>query len=302
MSFFEFEGKVPATELWFTEKDYNGTAFQVRVTDTLFVGQSNFQRIEIFQTEGLGKALVMDGCMMLTEHDEFVYHEMISHLPMLAHPDPQTVLVIGGGDGGTVRELVKHPTLKKVTMVEIDGLVVEKCREYFPEVSCALNHPKLDLRIEDGIKYVKDRERSGDTYDLVIVDSTDPFGPAAVLFTKEFYTSCRTILSDKGILVCQSESPFFYPKAIQKIYGLLGQVFPCPKMYMAHIPVYPSGAWSFAFCTKDGRDAQADFDPKRIEMANLNTKYYNAGLQSAAFVLPNFIRENLDSILKEVNV
>jgi len=291
MAGIEFEDIIPLTELWYSEKQCPGIKFGLKIVKTLFSGQSDFQRLEFFETQEVGRLFVMDGVEMLTEFDEYIYHEMIVHVPVLAHvkkQEPKQVLVIGGGDGGTVRELVKHPSVEKITLVEIDSMVVEKCKEFLPATTCELDNPKVDLRIADGIAWVRDKF---DAYDIIIIDSTDPIGPGKGLFTAEFYADTHKALKADGILVCQTETPYYYPKTIRMIYGALGQAYQTVRMYLAAIPTYPSGNWSFAFCPK----GQVAFDPNQVQATNLQTKYYNAGIHQAAFVLPTFVQELLQT-------
>jgi spermidine synthase len=216
---------------------------------------------------------------------------------LFVHPDPKRVLVIGGGDGGTVREVLRHPGIERVVMVEIDGMVVDACREFLPRVSCALDDPKLELRIEDGVKYVAETR---DTFDVVLVDSTDPIGPAAPLFNKAFYENTARILTEDGILVSQAESPF-YNLDIQRPM-LLNQrpFFKRLHIYLFSNLTYPGGLWSFGFASKT-RCPVRDFDPERVASAGIAFQYYNAQVHRAAFSLPTFMRRNLDGVIDSVH-
>ncbi|NMA37290.1 MAG: polyamine aminopropyltransferase, partial [Papillibacter sp.] len=191
-------------ELWFTENHTTNVRLSIRTDRQLYSAQSSFQRIDIFQSVEFGRFLTLDGYMMLTEKDEFIYHEMITHVPLAVHPDAKNILVIGGGDGGAVRELCRYRTVKAIDLVEIDPLVVEASREHLPFTACSLDDPRVTIYYEDGVKFVRRKKAA---YDLIIVDSTDPFGPGEGLFTREFYGSCYMALKEDGIMVNQHESP-----------------------------------------------------------------------------------------------
>ena len=193
-------------EMWYTEEQTNNVRFSIRCDKQKYSAQSDFQRIEIFSTPEFGDILVLDDRIMLTQKDEFIYHEMISHVPMAVNPDIKNVLVIGAGDGGTVRELTKYKSVEKIDMVEIDRMVVDACKEFLPTVASKLNDSRVRIFIDDGLRFVRSVENK---YDLIIVDSTDPFGPGEGLFTTEFYGNCYKALTDDGILVNQHESPFY---------------------------------------------------------------------------------------------
>ena len=193
-------------EFWFSEKQTKDVKFSIRVDRQLYSGQSEFQRIDIFESPEFGRFLTLDGYMMLTEKDEFIYHEMITHIPMAVHPKAEKVLVIGAGDGGVIRELVRYPEIKQIDLVEIDDMVVEVCRKYLPKTACCLDDERVNIRYEDGLKYIR---RCENKYDLIIVDSTDPFGPGEGLFTREFYGNCYKALKEDRIMVNQHESPFY---------------------------------------------------------------------------------------------
>lgn len=277
-------------ELWFTEKHTPDTGLSVKITDCLFQGETKYQHIAILQSPQYGKILLLDGLVMLTEKEEFVYHEMITHVPLLSHPKPRKVLVIGGGDGGTVREILKHEAIEEVDLVEIDQVVVEKCREFFPGLANSLDSPRVSVRIEDGIKFVQDHDPH--YYDVVIVDSTDPIGPATVLFTESFYQGIARILKEDGIMVAQGESPYFHKKVIIPMHQLLAKVFPVSRMYLAFIPTYPSGCWSFAWCSKKYTPCE-HLNRQGYEKLQPVPGYYNPELHQAAFVLPNFVKDML---------
>ena len=284
----EKEFQFQYTEFWEAR-----TGLTVGVKELLYSRKSQFQQIQVFQTDSFGRMLTLDGLVMMTERDEFVYHEMITHPSMAVLPYPRRVLVVGGGDGGTVRELLRYRQIEHVDLVEIDGDVIEVSREFFPNVSSALGDERLSIHLRDGIEFVR---QCGDAvYDLVIVDSTDPVGFAEGLFGEEFYADVARILNGDGILVSQSESPFdeTFQNSIGRARDVLERLFARTHVYLAHIPTYPTGTWSFTMATK-GVHPIDDFDPQRVaERTGLfadELKYYNAGVHHGAFALPNFAR------------
>lgn len=276
-------------ELWYTEKHTPFSGLTIKVKQTLHKQKSNYQDLTILQTEEYGRVMLLDGLIMLTEKDEFVYHEMISHIAMYTHPHPEKVLIIGGGDGGTLTEVVKHKSVKKAVMVEIDEMVIENSKLFFPKLTAGFTSPNAEVLTEDGISYV---QTTKERFDVIIIDSTDPIGPAVGLFQKDFYRSCMDILSEEGILVAQSESPFIttYAQLIKKVQKDLAALFPITKLYLAAIPSYPSGLWSFSIASKK-HDPENGYDMERIEKDNLDLSYYNRAIHAAAFALPNFVRE-----------
>ena len=282
-------------DIWFTERDEN-IALSLKHHGKLYEEQSDYQKVEVYETLAYGNMLTLDGLVMCTEKDEYVYHEMIAHVPMLTHGQVRKALIIGGGDGGTARELLKHPGIEELVMVEIDNKVVEASKRYLPGISSALNHPKLNLIIDDGIKYVS--KRADESFDLVIVDSTDPVGPSEGLFTEAFYRDVYRILQPAGVMVTQSESPRFNNKVFKEIYTCYREIFGPSHVhcYLAYIPSYPTGMWSFSYSTKDGKHPIRDFDNQKVEsfvMAN-SLNYYNPHIHKAAFALPNFVREMVE--------
>ena len=237
-------------DLWFTEKHTDDVNFTIRVKKQLYSKKSYYQEIDVFDTYEFGRVLVLDGFIMLTEKDEFIYHEMVTAVPMAVNPEIKKVLVIGAGDGGTIRELCRYNTIEKIDMVEIDEQVVNVCKEYLPQTACAFDDPRLTLYIEDGLKFVRRKENE---YDLIIVDSTDPCGPGEGLFTKEFYGNCSKALTDQGILINQHESTYYdsYVDMVKRTHRRIGSAFPVSMVYQTHIPTYPSGHWLFGFASKN---------------------------------------------------
>jgi len=276
--------------LVFTEWFPGSTGLSFRLKRTIESVQSPLQLIELYETETHGKLLVMDGCVMLTERDEVAYHEMIVHVPLLTHPNPKRVLVIGGGDGGTLREVVRHPEVELARQVEIDGDVVEMCKRHLPKVAAAYDHPKVDLIIGDGIEYMKNAEDG--SFDVILVDSTDPFGPALGLFGPDFYKHVHRVLADDGILVCQAESAWYNMPMLKSIVTTLKDIFPVTNVYSSQIPVYPSGTWSFGYASK-GLDPLADLDEARAKPIVEGGQYYIPAIHRAAFAQPTFVQREL---------
>ena len=276
-------------ELWYTEEHTKNVRFSIKVDKQLVSVKSDFQRIDIFESQEFGRFLTLDGFMMLTEKDEFIYHEMITHVPMAVNPKAKKILVIGAGDGGTVRELVKYEHIKRIDMVEIDKMVVDVCREYLPKTANKLDDERVHIYYEDGLKFVRSKTNE---YDIVIVDSTDPFGPGEDLFTREFYGNCFNALKDDGILVNQHESPYYEAdaKATARANKQLRAVFPFATVYQLHIPTYPSGHWLFGFASKKYNPVK-DLKDDEWNKFGIKTRYYNTELHKGAFALPNYVKE-----------
>ena len=270
-------------------EDYAGMKgfFGFEVNRVLFSQQSPFQKIDILDTDTFGKVLLIDNLVMFTEKDEFVYHEMIAHVPLFVHPNPKNILIIGGGDGGTIRECLKHSEIQKVDLVEIDQLVTQGCLKYTPYLAERILCEKVSCYFEDAVEFVK---QATNQYEVVLVDSTDPINVGEGLFTREFYKNCSNLLTSDGILVAQSESPFWTPNLISGIAKKLKAVFPNVHFYQASIPTYPSGYWSFVFASKKYHPLH-DFQVKKYRELNLKLKYYNDALHSATFSLPTFFSE-----------
>jgi spermidine synthase len=281
-------------DLWFSELHTPNAKFSIRVDRQLYNGQSEFQRIDVFDSKEFGRFLTLDGYMMLTEKDEFIYHEMITHVPMAVHPNARRILVIGAGDGGVIRELCRYDKVEQIDMVEIDPLVVEVCKKYLPQTACRLEDPRVHIYYEDGLKFVRTAE---DAYDLIIVDSTDPFGPGEGLFTKEFYGNCYKALHEDGIMVNQHESPFYEndAAAMQRAHKRIVESFPISRVYQAHIPTYPSGHWLFGFASKKYHPVH-DLNAVRWNMLGLTTRYYTTQLHVGAFALPAYVEEMLRDV------
>lgn len=279
-------------DLWYTEQHTDNARFSIKIDRQLASVQSEFQRIDIFESTEFGRILTLDGFLMVTEKDEFIYHDMITHIPMAVNPKIEKVLVIGAGDGGTIRELLRYKTIRHIDMVEIDEEVVKVCKEYLPVTACGLEDERVHLYFEDGLKFVRRKEGE---YDLIIVDSTDPFGPGEGLFTKEFYGNCYKALNSEGILVNQHESVYYdsYAASMKRAHQRLMECFPVAKVYQAHIPTYPSGHWLFGFASKK-YDPITDLDADKWNELGLKTRYYNTELHKGAFAIPNYVKEQLE--------
>jgi spermidine synthase len=276
-------------ELWYTEKQTPNLGFSCKINRTLHTEQTQYQDLAVIDTIQWGKMLVLDGMVMTTEVDEFIYHEMISHVALNTHLRPERVLVVGGGDGGVIREILKHRTVEQAVLAEIDNRVVEVSREYLPGIAGALTDARVTLAIGDGVEHV--RLNKG-RYDVIIIDSTEPIGPAVGLFGRQFYQDVYQALTDDGIMVAQSESPFVNQDVIQMIHTNLKGVFPLQYLYTASIPTYPSGLWSFTIASKRYDPLQAD--PQKF--AAIDTKYYTPELHFSCFKLPRFVEVILDGI------
>lgn len=281
--------------VWFTDKDEN-QAVSLRYTgEVLHDVQTDFQRVRILESPKYGKLLTLDDMFMTTENDEFHYHEMIAHPAMFAHKNIKNVLVIGGGDGGTVREVLRHDSVEKVTMVEIDGEVIEACKKHLPSIAAEFDNPKLDLIVGDGIEYVKNA--NPEAYDMIIVDGSDPVGPAEGLFSVAFYNDCYKALNSNGILVSQGESPKFNENAFADVHNTIKGLFGEGNAHVAlfYVPTYPTGMWSFQFGIKNDNMSLKDVDTDKVDkfVDAQGLKYYNSEIHFATLALPNFVKELL---------
>jgi spermidine synthase len=271
---------------WFKEKNTDGYEVKWRINKILHEETTPYQELAVVDTLEWGKALILDGALQVSEKDEFIYHEMIAHVPMFSHPNPQNVLIIGGGDGGTLREVCRHKCMQAVDMVEIDARVTEVSKKYFPAIASAFGDPRLNLRIGDGIEFVKNPPQK---YDLVIVDSSDPVGPAQQLFTHEFYSNIYNCLKDDGMMVVQSESPIFYKDVFCSVYKNISSIFATTRVYLTWVPTYVSGPWAFTAGSKKYDPGK----PKDDRNNGFELKYYNKKVHKGAFILPGFIQDIL---------
>ena len=281
-------------EMWFHDEHTDNVKLAIRVDYQVFSAQSEIQRIDVLESKEFGKILVVDGDLMLTEKDEFIYHEMISHVPMAVHPQVEKILVIGGGDGGVVRELAKYDTVEQIDVVEADPLLVEVCRKYFPQMACSLNDPRVHIYHEDGLRFIRSKS---DAYDLIIIDSPNPFGAGEGLFTKEFYGNCFNALHEDGIMINQHESPFYKEEAFQcqRMHKRIIESFPISRIYQAHIPSYPSGHWLFGFASKRYHPIH-DMDGVQWKLRGIQTKYYLPRLHEGVFALPAYVEELVQDV------
>ena len=281
-------------ELWFSELHTPDVKLSIRVDKQLYSGESDLQRIDVFESKEFGRILALDGYVKLTEKDEFIYHEMIVHVPMAVHPNVRKVLVIDAGDGGAVRELAKYPEIEQIDLVESDRQLVQVSREYLPKVSCALEDERLYIVYEDGLKFVRSKE---DEYDLIIVDSTDPLGPGEGVFTKEFYDNCYNALKEDGIMVNQHESPFYEADATacMRAHRRIVDSFPVSRVYQAHIPTFPSGHWLFGFASKKYHPVH-DLNGEKWLERGIETRYYTPRLHVGAFCLPAYVEKLLRKV------
>lgn len=271
-------------DLWLSEAQIENAVMTYKVKETLVRKKTKYQDLAIVDTYEFGRMLVLDSIVQTTIKDEYIYHEMISHIPLFTHPCPKKVLVVGGGDGGVIREVLKHPSVEKTVLCEIDGCVIEECEKYLPEISCELKNPRCEIFIGDGIKYVHEHKNE---FDVVIVDSTDPFSIAEGLFGGSFYKEISECLTEDGIFIAQTETPFYLPQVVKKVYNDAKAIFPVTKLFMAAIPTYPGGYWSFTIGSKK-------YDPESADLSNtinFDTKYYTKRLHKACFVLPKYVED-----------
>jgi spermidine synthase len=284
-------------QVWVEEHHEDILTMRYRVERTLFSGESDFQHIDIVETSGFGKMLFNDSTAMISERDEFIYHEMISHVPLFVHPGAERVLVIGGGDGGTVREVLKHPAVSHCRLVEIDPLVVEGCRKHIPVTAAALDDPRAQVTIGDGVEFVAVTE---ERYDLVVVDSTDPVGPATPLFGSEFYGNVKRVLEPGGVVVSQAESSLLELDAQKSLLRILSGVYDRVHLYNYVNMTYPGGLWSFSFATDGELCPVSGLDEARVERYGIEFRYYNPEVHRAAFALPTFQARELAPFLTPV--
>jgi len=282
-------------EHWIEERFWDFFATRFRINKVLFTGKSPYQTVQIVDTKAHGRMLLNDGLVMISERDEFVYHEMIAHVPLFVHPGPRSVLVIGGGDGGAVREVLKHPTVQRCRLVEIDQMVVDACKKYIPQTASCLDDPRVTVTIADGVEFVA---RTQEKFDVVIVDSTDPIGPAQPLFGPEFYGSVKKTLTEQGIVVSQGESAFYAGDTQRSLLKILAGLFEHVNLYNYTNVTYPGGLWSFTFASRGLRPVWG-FEPERVRRSGIDFSYYSADVHRGAFAIPAFMRKNLAEFLSE---
>lgn len=269
---------------WFTEKQTENFGITIKINKTLHTEQTEFQKLDMVETEEFGNMLFLDGMVMTSQKDEFVYHEMVAHPVLNTHPNPESVLVVGGGDGGVIREIMKHEKVKKATLVDIDGKVIEYSKKYLPEIASELDNPRVEVKVDDGFMHIV---KSKNLYDVIMVDSTEPVGPAAPLFERGFYQGIYEALKEDGMFVAQTDNPWFKADLIRKVNKDIKEIFPVAKAYYANIPTYPSGMWIFQIGSKK-------YDPEAVDVNSIperETKYYTPRLHHASFILPKFVED-----------
>ena len=272
------------TEIWFTEKQTDHYGITMKLKETYVREQTDFQDLAMVETEEWGTMLLLDGMVMTTDRDEFVYHEMVAHPALFTHPNPEHVLVVGGGDGGVIREILKHPKVKRAVLVDIDGKVIEYSKRYLPQIASGLDDPRVEVIVNDGFMHIHDHKN---TYDVIMVDSTEPVGPAVQLFTRGFYQGIYDALKEDGMFVAQTDNPWFKADLIRNVNRDVKAVFPIVRTYWANVPTYPSGLWTFTLGSKK-------YDPLEVDesaIPEIDTKYYSPRLHKAAFVLPKFVED-----------
>jgi len=270
-------------ELWYFQNYIENYQMGLKVKETLFCGKTRFQEIAILDTYLYGKTLILDGIVQTTEKDEFMYHEMLVHPAMCVHPEPKKVFIIGGGDGGASREVLKHP-VEEVQLVDIDEGVIELCKRYFPELG-NWEDPRLNVLVEDATQFIKESDQ---IFDVIIMDSTDPIpkGVAEPLFSRDFFKQVFEHLSPQGLFVSQIEPPFFEPERVRKLWENLS-MFPIVKVYWGLVPTYPGGVWTYVIGSKS-------LDPQKpLRTPDFPTRYYSPEVHQAAFTLPVFFEKLL---------
>ncbi len=274
---------------WFQDKHTDNVKLDIKVKSVLYSGKSKYQKIDILDTYEFGKMFVLDGIIMLSEKDERFYHEMIVHVSMFSHKSPRDILVVGGGDGGAIRELFKHK-ISSIDLVEIDEKVIELSKLHFPELSAELCSDRVNINIEPGEEFIRHVKNN---YDVIIIDSTDPSTIAKHLYENRFYSDCFRALRSDGLMVVQIGSPFYTPDTTGSIFKRLEQIFPIVKLFVGYIPTYSNGFHSFAFCSKK-YDPIKDFQKQRYEKLGKDLVYYNEKVHKSSFSLPNYVKNLLN--------
>ncbi len=267
---------------------HNGLPTMIKIKKQLDSCVSKFQKIEMYETTDFGTMMVIDDIIMLTQRDNFAYHEMIAHVPMIVHPSPKKVLIVGGGDGGTLTEILKHSCVEEVVLCEIDQVVIDLSKKYLPEFCAAFDDSRVTIVVEDAAVYIKSKKNY---FDVICVDSTDPFGPGEVIFQEAFYRDIAQALTHDGIAVTQSESMFLYEDLIARLYKQNNKLFQYAAYYYTIVPSYPSGTIGFSFCSKK-YTAFENIDADRIAKLG-HLRYYNEALHTASFQLPQFLKDCL---------
>lgn len=255
--------------------------------------ETPYQKIEVFEAEDFGTVLALGGVTNVTDRDESGYHEMLAHVPLLAHPHPRRVLIIGGGDGGTLREVLRHPEVEQAVLVDIDGEVIRVARQYFPQCAVALDDARAEVIVGDGLAYVEVAAAQGVQFDVILVDSTDPVDAAVELFTEKFYKHCAALLGTHGILVPQSDSPTFYLNRVTEVYEKLANIFKHTSLYLGQVTAYPGGVWAYTAASQ-GVDVRVSLQRNaRIAALEPQLRYANGEFIQAAFALPTYVKRAL---------
>jgi spermidine synthase len=280
-------------ELWYTEKQTENFGITAKTQETYVSEQTDFQKLDMIETLEWGTMLVLDGMVMTTDRDEWVYHEMITHPALSTHPHPRQVLVVGGGDGGVIREVLKHPDVERAVLVDIDGKVIEYSKQYLPNIAVGLDDPRVEVQVDDGFMHIHNHKN---TYDVIMVDSTEPVGPAVNLFTRGFYQGIYEALHEDGIFVAQTDNPWFKADLLRTVVRDVREVFPIVRVYTANVPTYPSGMWTFTMGSKQHDPLQVAIE----DIPDIPAKYYTPRLHQAAFVLPKFVEDIVEGKIEQV--
>lgn len=284
-------------DFWFSELHTEDVKLSIKVDKLIFSEENDHNRIDIFESPEYGRVLTADGYIIMTEKDEFIYHEMMTHIPMAVHPNPRKVLVFGAGDGGVVRELLKYPEVERIDMVEVNVGVVEAAKRYLPFSASGLDDPRVTIYYQNALRFI--RHIVGE-YDVIIVDSAGFYGPGESLFSREFYGSCYKALKEDGIMVNQHQSPFYDDDRLetQKAHKRIVESFPISRVYHAHIPTYPSGYWLFGYASKRYHPVN-DIDVERWNARGIETRYYTTNLHCGCFALPAYVEKMLEKVETE---
>ncbi len=273
-------------ELWFTEEWLTGMRVSLKIDSVVFTKKTKYQNLAIYDTVQFGRTLVLDDIIQTSEKDEYIYHESIVHVPMFAHPNPEKVLVIGGGDGGSLREALRHKSVKEAVLVDIDEDVIEASKRFMPSWSAGFHDPRAKVIIGDGLDYVA---KAKNEFDVIIVDATDPVGPGEVLFTSEFYQSVKDALKSDGLMSAQTEAPIAEPELVKLILDRAKDVFPTTRLYTSPMTTYPGGFWSYT-CGSKGPNPE---EPQRVPPSDWKLKYYTPETHRSAFVLGPKMRKDV---------
>ncbi len=281
-------------DFWFSEMHSPGAKLSIRVDKHLYSEENDYIRLDIFESPEFGRFLTVDGYIILTERDEFIYHEMLTHIPMAVHPDPRKILVFGAGDGGVVRELLKYPNIERIDMVEVNEGVVEASKKYLPFTACGLEDERVSIISDNCLRFIRHIENE---YDVIIVDSAGFYGPGESLLSREFYGSCYKALKEDGIMVNQHQSPFYEDDRIetQKAHKRILENFPISRVYQAHIPSYPSGYWLFGYASKSYHPVN-DLSVRNWKSLGIETRYYTTNLHKGCFALPAYVEKMLEDV------